>query len=75
MKKEKNAVYWLFKSYMVKAHITSLRELAKETGIHERTLENHIKNPELLRVFELIELDRVLDISDEDMVRLSRGKV
>ena len=65
---------WLFQSYMVKAHIPSFRALAKETGIEYRTLIRHVENTQLFRVFELAALDEVLRFSDEDMVRILRGR-
>lgn len=66
---------WLFQSYMVKAHIRSFRELAKETGIEYRTLLNHLDNAQYFRVCELVALDEVLKFSDEDMMRILRGRV
>ncbi len=71
----KSEFEWLIKRYMVKAHIRSLAELAKETGIQYRTLQNRILNPKLLRLFEIQALDCVLEFSDEDRIRIMRGEV
>lgn len=66
---------WLFLSYMNKVHIRSFRELSKETGIEYRTLLNHIEKPQCFRIFELVALDEVLRFSDEDMMRILRGRI
>ena len=64
---------WLFKEYMVKAHIESFKELAKRTGIKERTLEKHIDNPGMFRLFELMALNEVLHFTNDDLLALVRG--
>lgn len=66
---------WLLKRYMVEQHIDSLAALSRMTGIAKRTLYDRIKDPSTLKMFELIALDEALHFSDEDMVKLARGKV
>lgn len=60
--------------YMAKAKVSSFRVLAKETGIEYRTLLNHIDEVENLRVFEIEALDQVLKFTDEDLLKLVRGR-
>ena len=61
---------WLFKELMIKKHISSFKELAKLTGIEYRTLINHVADASLFRVSELRALAKVLDLKDEELLRL-----
>ena len=64
---------WLFKRYMVDAHVDGFRELSRQTGIEYRTLLNHIDAPEQFRLSEVRELDEVLRFTDGDLLKLLRG--
>ena len=64
---------WLIKRYMIDAHIESLAELSKRTGIAKRTLYDRIHEPTTIKLFELKALDNILHFSDEDLVKLARG--
>ena len=64
---------WLIKDYMCRAHIESISELAKLTGLTRRLLYDRINNPETFRIFELKALDEVLHFQDEDYLKLARG--
>ena len=66
---------WLIKSYMANVHIETWEELAKETGITRRHLYDLIKDPHRLKVSEIMALDEVLHFSEQDLLRLVRGKV
>ena len=57
---------WLIKRYMIDAHIESLVELSKRTGIAKRTLYD--------RIHELNALDEILHFSEEDIIKLIRGQ-
>lgn len=66
---------WLIKKYMIDAHIDSMIELAKRTGMSKFTLYDRIANPQSLRLFELMALDKILNFSDEDLCKLARGEL
>lgn len=66
---------WLIKKYMIMAHINSLSELSKMTGIQYQTLQNHLKQVSSFRLFEIRMLDDVLHFSDDDMLKIIRGGV
>ncbi len=65
-----NDVRWIIKKYMDAKHIGDFKELAKLTGIKYQTLLDHIENPGLFRVFELRNLNDVLQFSSEDLAKL-----
>lgn len=64
---------WLIKEYMTKRRISSIRELAKITGIEYRTLINHISDAQTFRLYEIEALDEALGFSDEDLLKIVRG--
>ncbi len=66
---------WLIKRYMVDAHIESLGELSKRTGIAKRTLYDRIHEPTTLKLFELKALDSILHFKEEDLIQLIRGQL
>ena len=66
---------WLIKKYMIIAHINSLSELSRMTGIQYQTLQNHLKQVSSFRLFEIRMLDDVLHFSDDDMLKIIRGGV
>ena len=66
---------WLIKKYMIAAHINSLSELARRSGIQYQTLQNHLKQVSSFRLFEIRLLDDVLHFSDEDMLQIIRGGI
>lgn len=66
---------WLIKRYMVEAHIESLVELSKRTGIAKRTLYDRIHDPNTLKIYELKALDEVLHFTEEDIIKLTRGQI
>ncbi len=65
---------WLIKRYMIDAHIESLVELSKRTGIAKRTLYDRIHDQSTLKLFELNALDEILHFSEEDIIKLIRGQ-
>ena len=65
---------WLIKRYMIDAHIESLVELSKRTGIAKRTLYDRIRDQSTLKLFELNALDEILHFSEEDIIKLIRGQ-
>lgn len=64
---------WLIKQYMSQRQIASFAELARITGIGYQTLMAKLKDPRSFKVFELIALDKVLQFSNEDYMKLARG--
>ena len=64
----------LLKRYMVEADVNSFLELSKITGIDYQRLNNtRLKNPETFRVFEIRELIKALNLTDEDIINIVRG--
>ena len=66
---------WLIKKYMILAHISSLSELSRMSGIQYQTLQNHLKQVSSFRLWEIRLLDDVLHFSDDDMLKIIRGGV
>ena len=66
---------WLLKQYMAQQHLDSIKELSDRTGIGRRTLYDRIDDPQTLRLYELARLDHILHFSDEDLAKLTRGKI
>ncbi len=66
---------WIVKSYMSINRISSVKELARRTGINYLTLQDRLKYPKNLRLFELQALDEVLKFTDSDLNALVRGVV
>lgn len=64
---------WIIKHYMAENRIPSVKELARETGINYLTLQDRMKCPQNMRLFELQALDKVLKFTDEDLNALVRG--
>lgn len=50
-----------------------LKELSERTGIKYLRLQEHLKNPGSLRLFEIKSIDDELHFSDEDLVKFIRG--
>jgi short-subunit dehydrogenase involved in D-alanine esterification of teichoic acids len=63
----------LFKRYMNEADIDSFSELSRQSGIDYQTLNVRIKNPGTFRVYEIRQLDELLQFSEEDLLLLMRG--
>lgn len=66
---------WLIELYKAKQHIKTQRELAELLGWNTVNLNNKIKNPRTLKLYELESLDSVLHFDDADIIKLVRGKV
>ena len=66
---------WLLKRYMVEQHIDTLAELARMVGMTRKMLYDRIANPNTLRLYEIMALDKVLKFSDEDLIRLAKGDI
>lgn len=66
---------WLIERYKAIRHIKTKTELAKLLGWNLPNLDNKIKNPGSLRLYELEALDKVLHFDDEDILKLVRGKI
>lgn len=64
---------WIVKSYMSINRISSVKELSRRTGINYLTLQDRLKHPQNLRLFELQALDQVLKFTNEDLNALVRG--
>ena len=64
---------WIVKSYMSINRISSVKELSRRTGINYLTLQDRLKYPQNLRLFELQALDEVLKFTDSDLNALVRG--
>lgn len=64
---------WIVKSYMSINRISSIKELSRRTGINYLTLQDRLKYPKNLRLFELQALDEVLKFTDSDLNALVRG--
>jgi hypothetical protein len=64
---------WIVKSYMSINRISSVKELSRRTGINYLTLQDRLKFPQNLRLFELQALDEVLKFTDSDLNALVRG--
>ena len=64
---------WIVKSYMSINRISSVKELARRTGINYLTLQDRLKYPKNLRLFELQALDQVLKFTNKDLNALVRG--
>lgn len=64
---------WIVKRYMSINRISSVKELSRRTGINYLTLQDRLKYPKNLRLFELQALDEVLKFTDSDLNALVRG--
>lgn len=64
---------WIVKNYMSINRISSVKELSRRTGINYLTLQDRLKYPKNLRLFELQALDEVLKFTDSDLNALVRG--
>jgi hypothetical protein len=64
---------WIIKRYMSENMISSVKELSRRTGINYLTLQDRLKFPQNLRLFELQALDEVLKFTDSDLNALVRG--
>lgn len=65
-------IKWLFKTYLVKRRIKSFSELSRITGIKYQTLMIRLESWETVHLYELRALDKILDFSEEDLLRLIR---
>lgn len=63
----------LFKRYMNEADIDNFSELSRQSGIDYQTLNVRIKNPGTFRIYEIRQLDELLQFSEEDLLLLMRG--
>ena len=64
----------LFKKYLAVNNLDSFLELSQITKIEYTRLRKRIKNPSMLRLFELQSLDDALHFSPEDFNALAKGE-
>lgn len=69
----KSNIKKLFLRYMIDADINNFSELSRQSGIDYQTLNVRIKNPGTFRVYEIRQLDELLQFSEEDLLLLMRG--
>jgi len=74
MTKTKNPIIKLLKFYMIDYDIDSFRELAKVTGIDYQRLRRRLEDPHSFTVFELLSLNETLHFTDEDLLKLIKGR-
>ena len=73
MKETKTSIKKLFKRYMNEADIDNFSVLSRQSGIDYQTLNVRIKDPGTFRVYEIRQLDELLQFSEEDLLQLMRG--
>lgn len=73
MAKVKSPIKKLFKQYMINADLDSFSELSRQSGIDYQTLNVRIKSPGTFRIYEIRQLNELLQFSDEDLLQLIRG--
>lgn len=59
---------------MDRLHIADFKELANRCGIKYQTLLDHLDRPGLFRMFEIRNINEVLQFSSEDLLRLITTK-
>lgn len=69
----KSNIKKLFLRYMIDADINNFSELSRQSGIDYQTLNVRIKNPGTFRIYEIRQLDELLQFSEEDLLLLMRG--
>lgn len=74
MIKQKSSIKKLLKFYMIDYDIDSFRELAKITGIDYQRLRRRLEDPQSFTVFELLSLNETLHFTDEDLLKLIKGR-
>lgn len=74
MQTKKTATEKIVHRYMNELDINSIQELSRITGIDYQRLNNtRLKKPETFRVFEIRELIKALNLTDEDIINIVRG--
>lgn len=63
---------WLIKRQMAECHISSCPDLCSKVGINYRTLRERFNNSGSVRLYELRELDKILNFTDEQLLQLIR---
>ena len=58
----------------IKGYERGLKEVSEKTGIKYLRLQEHIKSPWMLRLFEIKAIAEELEMSDEDLILLIRGE-
>ena len=66
---------WMLKKYMAQQHIDSFTELARRIGMTRKTFYERLENPRTMRIYELEALNKILKLSDEDLMALAKGKI
>lgn len=64
----------LIKTKMLDRDIETLKEVAELTGIKYLTFLERLKDPSMLRVFEVLSLQEVLGLEDEEVITLIKGE-
>lgn len=70
----KTPIKKLFKRYMVEADINSFLELSKVSGLDYQLLNVRMKQPETFRIYELRVLQEILNITQEDLLKIITGE-
>ena len=73
MKTTTKGIKKLVRSKMVENDIYTVQELSRRSSIDYQRLNVRILHPETFRVSELRALQKVLDLSDQDILELMRG--
>ena len=69
-----NEIVKLIKKRMIDAGIDNFKELAKSIGMKYDTFLVRIKDPSSFRVFEIVSLAEVLNLSNEDVLLIVKGE-
>lgn len=68
-------IWKIIKTAMIRADIRSIEELAFVTGINSSTLQQtRRKNPKSFRLYELLQIDRVLKFTNDEWLML-KGEI
>ena len=73
MKTTTKGIKKLVRSKMVENDIYTVQELSRRSSIDYQRLNVRILHPETFRVSELRALQKVLDLSDQDILEIMRG--
>ena len=73
MKTTTKGIKKLVRSKMVENDIYTVQELSRRSSIDYQRLNVRILHPETFRVSELRALQKVLDLSDHDILEIMRG--
>lgn len=70
----KNTVQKIITKYLAERDFDrGLKQLSEETGIKYLRLQEHLKDPGKLRLFEFWAIDEVLEFEDSDVIKIVRA--